>query len=1162
MRKSFQYIGLLASVLLLGGCPLLNQFLDAPESAFEGTPISGDAPLTVLFSDRSEAGSTNITEWQWDFGDGSTSMLRNPSHIYTDPGSYTVSLTVTTSVGTHTALRRDYIHVVEKPEADFIAFPVSGGAPLTVSFADTSSPGSAAITAWAWNFGDRTPIGAEQNPNHVYTAPGLYTVSLTVTTTAGIDKETKVQFINVAGAPVADFTSDISSGVAPLAVKFTDSSATGSATVLSRAWEFGDGGLSTEQNPSHTYTASGVYSVSLTVETTAGTDKVTKAQYITVEQGPDAAFSGAPLSGPAPLSVVFTDESIPGTQAITRRQWDFGDGGLLSTLTNPSRVYTKPGTYDVSLRVTTPAGTDTLLKPGYITVTPGVAFSAAPSVGKGALSVQFTDQSALGNFAASAYAWNFGDGGSSTEPSPSHTYGTPGVYDVSLAVTTALGESVSMRAGLITVNPDAEFSAAPANGSPPLNVAFKDTTAPGAMTITGWKWSFGDGASSTEQNPSHAYTVPGRYTVALQTTTAGGVDTEQKTALVEVKPVVDFTVDSPTGQGSLTAAFEDTSNAGNLNILGWHWDFGDGTSSAERNPTHTYGAIGAYDVALTITTLLGDERRVKAGFVRVAPAVDFEADKVNGAGALTVAFTDKTEPGALEIESWLWDFGDGKNSDEQNPRHDYTPGLFNVGLTVTTSQGETSTVKEAMILVTPEVIIGVVQPTGPAPFEASLLDLTQVGAFVVEGRLWDLGDGTTSEEKDPVHSYEEPGKYSVKLTLITNGGEFSKTIADYITAQRGPTAAFSHTVIRGGAPADPVTVSYASMALPGDAPILNQEWDFGESAIATEEATTEANPTVTYPGTLFDTIPQDVSLTVRTVIAEDVLIKKNLFGAPEAKSLLSASLLDEATLTAIATDSSGDVWAIGLAESPVVLRLNPEGGQRWGVLLDPASGLVLRTVHAPGDGTVYVAGEEGKAAWIARFDARGELLWEFRDNATSVTAGLALTTRADGSVVCGMRREVEQGGFGLHMMSLDGEGRVLEIHAAMLPLGEGDTVRIATDADTVWALVGKGGDSDKVARLDMGKDRTGAAWENFGTAPGVPVAISMVADSRGVICALGDVDSSRIIRVKRGGVAEALLNVPGALIAISEAPDGLEAIWLSRDGDNGRWEVGREQIGE
>lgn len=1162
MRKLLQYIGLWATSVLLAGCPLLNQFLDAPESAFEGAPASGEAPLTVLFADLSEAGSTNITAWQWDFGDGLTSVLRNPSHIYAVPGSYTVSLTVTSSVGTHTALRRDYIKVVEKPVADFTAAPVMGGAPLTVSFADTSSPGSSPIAAWEWNFGDRTPISTEQNPNHVYTAPGLYTVSLTVTTEAGSDKETKVQFINVAGAPVADFRSDFSPGVAPLAVDFTDTSATGTATLLSWAWDFGDGGMSAEQNPSHTYEVAGVYTVSLTIVTNAGEDQEIKTRYIAVDQKPVAAFTGIPLTGPAPLSVAFTDASASGTQAITRRQWDFGDGGLLSTLVNPVRVYSAPGKYGVSLRVTTPAGTDTLLKPDYIIVTPGVDFSASPNSGKGSVAVQFTDRSAVGAFAASAWAWDFGDGGKGTESNPAHTYTAPGVYTVSLALTTELGQSVATRAGLITVNPDAEFSASPASGAPPLNVAFKDETVPGAMTITGWDWNFGDGATGTEQNPAHVYTVPGLYAVSLQTATENGTDSEQKTGLIGVKPVVEFSASARSGQGALTADFEDLSMAGNLNVLGWYWDFGDGTSSTQRNPTHTYGAIGTYDVALTITTALGDERTAKADFILVGPTVDFAADKVSGAGSLSVSFTDTTDPGSLEIAAWLWAFGDGMTATDQNPTHDFAPGLYTVSLTVTTGQGETTTVKEDLILVTPVVTMGAVQPAGPAPFEASLLDLTEAGTFEVTGWLWDLGDGNTSDEQNPVHTYEAPGTYSVTLTLITDGGEFSKANTDFITAQRGPTAAFTQHVVRGVAPEDPVTVSFVTMSLPGDSPILNQTWDFGASAIASEEAATEANPTVTYPGLLFDSVPQDVSLTVRTFIAENTLLKENLFGVPAAKSALAERALKDATLTAIATDASADVWAIGAADSPIVVRLSPSGRQRWGVALAHERGLELSAVHAPGDGTAYVAGTLGKAAYLARFDALGELIWEYRDGSPEATAGVGLATRADGTVLLGVRRASKTTGFGLQLLALDGDGRVLEPYPAVLPMRERDMVRMTANDGVVWAMVGSDGGSCAISRLVTGDKAVVGAWTMAGTMPGAPMAISGAEGLEGILCAVGDGVSSRIVRAENGGVAETLLNVPGALVAMGSSDDGIEATWLSRDGEDGRWVVSRERIAE
>ena len=171
------------------------------------------------------------------------------------------------------------------PVANFTASPTTGAASLNVAFTNTST---GSVTAWNWNFGDGV-TSAVQNPSHNYSASGTYSVSLTVTGPGGSNSVTKTNYIAVAApAPVANFTASPTSGTAALNVAFTDTS-TGSITA--RSWNFGDGMTSAVQNPSHTYSASGTYSVSLTVTGPGGSNSVTKTNYIAVT--PPAPVAGA-----------------------------------------------------------------------------------------------------------------------------------------------------------------------------------------------------------------------------------------------------------------------------------------------------------------------------------------------------------------------------------------------------------------------------------------------------------------------------------------------------------------------------------------------------------------------------------------------------------------------------------------------------------------------------------------------------------------------------------------------------------------------------------------------------------------------------------------------------------------------------------------------------
>jgi tripartite motif-containing protein 71 len=236
-----------------------------PVADFTADPVTGKAPLTVSFNDQSTG---DPVFWEWSFGDGQTSGAQNPSHEYTSAGTYTITLTVTNNDGPDTKTVSVTVLAREPPVADFSASPLSGDAPLKVTFTDlsTGSPAS-----WQWAFGDGS-TSTGQSPDHEYTAPGLYTVSLTAVNPDGSDTKTMQDYITVTAPPtppVAGFSVSPMIGRAPLSVTFTDRSTGSPDTWL---WTFGDGETSDLQAPVHVYGRAGIYIARLKVTNAGGSD--------------------------------------------------------------------------------------------------------------------------------------------------------------------------------------------------------------------------------------------------------------------------------------------------------------------------------------------------------------------------------------------------------------------------------------------------------------------------------------------------------------------------------------------------------------------------------------------------------------------------------------------------------------------------------------------------------------------------------------------------------------------------------------------------------------------------------------------------------------------------------------------------------------------------
>jgi PKD repeat protein len=342
--------------------------------------------------------------------------------------------------------------------------PATGPIPLSVQFTDTSTDSDGTITAWSWDFGDGNN-STQQNPQHTYTVAGNYTVTLTVTDddTAQDGEQAPVNATTPV-APVASFTTNPSPAVGkvPLQVQFTDTSTDSDGTIIAWSWDFGDGNISTLQNPTHTYMSDGMFTVTLTVtDNSALQDNDTAPVTVTLTVPPVASFTmnPSPATGLAPLNVQFTDTSTDSDGTIVAWSWNFGDGNT-STQQNPSHTYTSGGNFTVTLTVTdSDALQDSDQAPVTVTtpVPPVASFASipAPPTGNAPFFAQFNDTSTDADGNIVTWAWDFGDGNTGNTQNASHIYNTAGMFVVTLTVTDndGLQDSEQMT---VTVNPAPE----------------------------------------------------------------------------------------------------------------------------------------------------------------------------------------------------------------------------------------------------------------------------------------------------------------------------------------------------------------------------------------------------------------------------------------------------------------------------------------------------------------------------------------------------------------------------------------------------------------------------------------------------------------------------------------------------------------------------------
>lgn len=892
--------------------------------------------------------TTGATAWKWDFADGTSSNVQNPSHVYNAEGAFTVSLVATNAAGCQ-AVANNTIRI-QKPILSIDGIP-NGCVPLVENFTPVISSVDPVID-WAWNFGDGS-TSTQKTPTHTFTAQGDYIVTLTITTRGGCT-QTATYPVKVGDPVNVDFTVDKTTGCQPTNFQFTNTS-----TPAGTEWEWtfeesnGNNGSSSLENPTHVWTTIGTHDVILTVINNGCRQTLTKTDLITIYP-PSAAFVVATPSCTNVYERVFTDKSDFGASTTKLWNWDFGDNQT-SNVQNPTHVYAASGTYTVTLTVDNGSCQSKFTTTVTIIDENPHIYATPTTICKNGSVTLTLDPMIATHF--TGFLWNFGDG--VTFPMKGqgpavHEYTAPGDYLTSLVATDIYGCQHTSNTIPVTVNgANAKFDIQ-TKQCKGIAITFTDqSTTRTGNTIVSWTWDYGDGSApevftTAPVSVTHTYSAINDYPVTLTVKDNTGCE-DSYTATARVANII-AAFGGPDSIACLNVPYQ-FSNSSITTPLTYQWDFGDGTTSTDATPAHTYTAPGKYTVSLIIEGSTGCRDTVTTvDYLRVPnPVADFSFPPVAAdvCPPVKIQFTNNSS----DYVSSAWSFGDNSSSTEQDPLHNYIKaGSFDITLTVYSQGGCASAVAgpKNITINGPNGTFSVTPETGCYPLTVGM---TASSTAAIK-YIWDFGDGhsvTTTTPASPAYTYPQEGVYFPVVLLEDNRGcrvaadGDAKVIADKVTANFG-------TDVTQACDGGTVFFSDSSHSVSSELGMaMTYAWDFGVTT-KSDDVSTAQTPSYVYdaPGTY------NVTLTTTTTYGCVNTIEKKIVVEPKPAASIDTlgPLCTGATVQVTGHDGKnipGTKWSwqiLGqnyLVQSPPAISFNQAGNQLVSLTITTASGICSST---------------------------------------------------------------------------------------------------------------------------------------------------------------------------------------------------------------------------